>query len=152
MRGIAGVLIAVIVAACGSPGPEIIVPPGVSSRRTADEVGRMMLFEISQNERTLGRSLADPRIIRIQLLRPGEMYSHRRLDGSNPGGTASAPSTKPGWMVEAVGTFIEFDRPPRSWGKHGFHMWEDDGSESFGFFPCGGVGPLDASFAEGTCP
>ena len=154
MRGIAGALMAasIAVSACGSPGPEIIVPAGVSTKRTADEVGRMMLFEIAQHERTLGRSLAEPRIIRIQLLRPGEMYPHRRLDGSNPDGVASGPSNQPGWMVEAVGTFVSDRRGPTTWGMHGFRMWEDDGSETFGFFPCGGEVPLDPSIEEGTCP
>jgi hypothetical protein len=142
----------IIVSACGSPGPEIIVPPGVSTKRTADEVGRLMLFEIAQNERTLGRPLAEPRIIRIQLLRPGEMYPQRRLGGSNPGGGAIGPGKVPGWVVEAVGTFVDDGLGPRSWGMHGFRMWADDGSEAFGFFPCGGEVLFDPSFAEGSCP
>jgi hypothetical protein len=141
-----------VVAACAAPAPEVIAPPGVTSKRTADEVARMMLSEISTSERTLGRRLAEPRIIRIQLLRPGEMYPQRRLDGSNPGQGAMGPSTQPGWMVEAIGTFVDMEPLPETWGTHGFHLWEDDGSEGFGFFPCGGTAPINSSFAEGSCP
>ena len=59
MRGFAGALMAasIAVSACGSPGPEIIVPAGVSTKRTADEVGRMMLFEShSTSARSVARS------------------------------------------------------------------------------------------------
>lgn len=135
--------------------PEVIVPPGVTSTRTADEVGRMMLAEIAANERTLGRPLAQPRIIRIQLLRAGEMYPMRRLDGSNPDGGAMAPSDGPGWMVEAVGTFLGTDDDIGqvvSRGTHGFHLWDDAGGEAMGFFPCWAVDPMPPNEMEGSCP
>ena len=75
-----------------------------------------MLAEIAASERTLGRALAPPRIIRIQLLRAGELYAMRRLDGSNPDGGGMAPSDGPGWMVEAVGTFLGTDDHDRAGG------------------------------------
>ena len=79
------------------------------------------------------------------------MYPHRRLDGSNPDGVASSPDNGPGWMAEAVGTFVEVGPGTKQWGMHGFHTWTDDGSEAFGSFPCGGHGRLDPLTAEGSC-
>lgn len=143
---------AFLASACGPAPPEVIIPAGLTSKRTADEVARMMLFEITNNERTLGRRLAAPRIIRIQLMRPGEMYPQRHLDGSNPDGVAMGPTTQPGWMVEAIGTFVGRGDPPTTWGFHGFHIWEDDGSEGLGFFPCGGDPRRVGTMKEGDCP
>ena len=154
----------VLATACGAPddtgsptptpGPIVIIPPGVVSSRTADQVARMMLAEIAQNERTLGRALARAQIIRIQLLRPGEMYEFRHFDGTNPEGVSMGPDGGPGWMVEAIGTFIGTDRRTGmvdSLGIHGFHEWDDAGSEGFGFNPCWSLILRPAASMDGVC-
>jgi hypothetical protein len=105
----AGVLLwAAVLVGCGEsqttfatepepPAPVVVIPPGIVSSRTADEVPRLMLDEIATSERRLGRALAPARIVRIQLLRPGEMYEARHFDGTNPGGVGMSPDGGPGW-------------------------------------------------------
>jgi hypothetical protein len=148
-----------LLGACASlpvaPAPEIIIPPGVVSTQTADQVARRMLDEIAANERKLGRALATARIIRIQLLRPGEMYELRHLDGTNPDGTGMSPDGGPGWMVEAIGTFVGEDFRTgqiEARGTHGFHLWDDAGGESLGFIPCWSVHQMPPEAMEGSCP
>ena len=53
------------------PSPEVLIPPGVASTRTMEQVIAMAQARNAEMERELGRSLAPFRIIRIQLLRPG---------------------------------------------------------------------------------
>ena len=77
--------------------PEVVIPAGVVSTQTAEQVTRKMLDEITANERKLGYALAPARIVRIQLLRSGEMYPLRRFDGVNPGGAAIGPDGGP-WL------------------------------------------------------
>ena len=111
--------------------------------------------EIAADERKLGRALAAPRIIRVQLLREDEPYELRHFDGTNPGGTAMSPDEGPGWMVEAVGTFIDQDEETgriMAQGTHGFHLWDDAGGESWGFIPCWTARPIPAEEMEGICP
>ena len=135
--------------------PQIIVPPGVVSTQTAQDVAQKMLNEIAINEGKLGRPLAAPRIVRIQLLRAGELYEMRHFDGSNPDGSGMSPDGGPGWMVEAVGTFIGVDHRTGqilSRGTHGFHLWDDAGGESFGFIPCWTIKPAPVGRLEGSCP
>jgi hypothetical protein len=136
-------------------GPQIIVPPGVVSTQTAQGVAQKMLDEIAANEGKLGRPLAAPRIIRIQLLRPGEPYEVRHFDGTNPDGEWMSPDSGPGWMVEAVGTFLGVDHRTGqivSRGTHAFHLWDDDGGESSSFIPCWTIKPAPAGRLEGACP
>jgi hypothetical protein len=136
-------------------GPQIIVPPGVLSSQTAQSVAQKMLDEIAANEGTLGRPLSAPRIIRIQLLRSGELYEMRHFDGTNPDGGGLSPSNGPGWMVEAVGTFLGVDHRTGqivSLGTHGFHLWDDAGGESFSFIPCWTIKPVPPGRLEGACP
>lgn len=136
-------------------GPQIIVPPGVVSTQTAQGVAQKMLDEIAANEGRLGRPLAAPRIIRIQLLRPGEPYEIRHFDGANPDGSSMSADSGPGWMVEAVGTFVGVDPLSgqiMSRGTHGFHLWDDDGGESSGFIPCWAIKPAPVGRLEGSCP
>lgn len=135
-------------------GPQIIVPPGVVSSQTAQGVAQKMLDEITANEGKLGRPLAAPRIVRIQLLRAGELYEMRHFDGSNPDGSGMSPSNGPGWMVEAVGTFVGQDLTGQiiSRGTHGFHLWDDDGGESAGFIPCWTIKGAPPGRLEGACP
>ena len=153
VRTIAALVIWLVVAAClPQAGPEINVPPGVVSSQTAQGVGQKMLAEIAANEQTLGRALASARIIRIQLLRAGEMIELPKLDGSNPDGLGMAPNDGPGWIVEAVGTFIEVDDQTGlvlSRGMHGFRRWDDAGGEGMAFYPCWGAPPSEM---DGSCP
>jgi hypothetical protein len=133
----------------------VVIPAGVVSTQTAEQVTRKMLDEITANERKLGYALAPARIVRIQLLRSGEMYPLRRFDGVNPGGAAIGPDGGPGWVVEAVGTFLYFDRQTSkltSKGTHGFHAWDDAGGEAISFFSCWDQPPMDPAFTEGSCP
>jgi hypothetical protein len=137
------------------PPPEIVIPAGVVTSQTADGVAKRMLAEIAASERTLGRSLAQPRIIRIQLLHKDEMYELRHLDGTNPSGMGVSPSEGPGWMVEAIGTFVGQDHVSGqivSRGTHGFHLWEDGGGEAWGFIPCWSLQPMPVEDMEGSCP
>jgi len=138
-----------------SAPPLVVIPPGVVSSQSAQQVAQKMLAEIAANERTLGRVLAPAHIIRIQLLQPGETYLMTHLDGTNPGGSGMSPDGGPGWMVEATGTFFHKDRQTGqidAQGTHGFHLWDDVGSESFGFIPCWTVGPAPPAELEGRCP
>ena len=134
--------------------PDAVVPPDVRSSRTAAEATQMMLASIAADEKKLGRSLAPVRIIRIQLLRAGELYELKHLDGTNPDGMGVSPDGGPGWVVEAVGTFVGVD--PKSGqidslGTHGLHLWDDQGGESWGFIPCWTRMPMGAEQMEGAC-
>jgi len=134
--------------------PNAIVPPDVHSSRTAAEVTEMMLASIAADEKTLGRSVAPFRIIRIQLLRAGELYEMKHLDGTNPNGVGVSPDGGPGWVVEAVGTFIGVDPKSNqidSIGTHGLHLWDDQGSEASAFIPCWTRFPMGADEMEGIC-
>jgi hypothetical protein len=139
-----------------APGasPQVVIPAGVVSTQTAEQVAQKMLDAIAVNERKLGRVLTPARIIRIQLLRPGEQYAVRHFDGTNPGGLSLSPDGGPGWMVEAVGTFPYYDRQTgqlTDLGIHGFHEWDDAGGEGFGSIPCWTLTPVDPSQLDGTC-
>jgi hypothetical protein len=135
--------------------PEVIVPPGVTSAQTADQVAKRMLDEIAANERKLGRALAPARIVKIQLLQMGEMLPLRHFDGTNPGGGAMGPSQGPGWMVEAVGTFLDFDRRNpevlAAMGTHGFREYDDKGGDGLAFIACWTLNPVPPAQLEGTC-
>ena len=119
--------------------PEVVIPPGVTSTQTAEEVAQKMLDVIAVNERAVGRALAPPRIIRIQLLKPGDVYYARRLDGSSGVGLSWSRGG-PSWAVEAVGTFIDpIGRDggvATSIGTHGVYVWGDGGSWTYDWFPC----------------
>jgi hypothetical protein len=96
--------------------------------------GQKMLEEIAASEQRLGRALAPARIVRIKWLGAGERYELRHFDGSNTNGAIGGP----GWMVEAVGTFIDdYSSPGQidALGTHGFHLWDDTGGESVGLIP-----------------
>ena len=57
-------------------------------------------------------------------------------------------------MVEAVGTFPYYDRQTgrlTDLGIHGFHEWDDAGSEGFGSIPCWTLEPVDPAELDGTC-
>jgi hypothetical protein len=140
------------------PETEVIIPPGVISTQTADQVSNRMLGVIADNERAVGRALAPPRIIRIQLLRPGDAWSIVQLDGTGSmGGGVDPEQHGPAWLVEAVGTFIDpIGRDgglPTSIGTHGYRIWGDNGRGSYDWFPCW-VRTLDefnAGNMEGVC-
>ena len=123
-RASALLLAALLLTGCGAPpgaGPMTRVGPTDDTGPTGQMFGDKMLAEIAANEQQLGRVLAPARIIRIKRLREDERYELRHFDGSNPDGLAFSPSDGPGWMVEAVGTFIGED----AIGSHGFHLWDD---------------------------
>ena len=155
---LAALLAGLLVAGCQQLAqfttPNAVVPPDVHSSRTAAEVAQMMLASIAADEKKLGRSLAAVRIIRIQLLHAGELYELKHLDGTNPDGMGVSPNGGPGWVVEAVGTFIGVDPKSNqidSIGTHGLHLWDDQGGESAGFIPCWTRLPMAAAEMEGVC-
>jgi hypothetical protein len=105
-------------------GPNTVIPADVRSSQTAAQVTQRMLDQIAANEKKLGRSLAPARIIRVQLLHQGEPYQFKRLDGTDAAIEASADNG-PGWVVEAVGTFVGVDIGTSqidSLGTHGFEL------------------------------
>lgn len=133
-------------------GPEVVIPPGVISSQNADQVAARMLAEIAASELKLGRAIVPARIIRIQLLREGERYQIRHLDGTNPGGLAMSPDGGPGWIVEAVGTFVVSDGGRiTAISMHAFHRWDDAGGEGVALFPCWTDQPERTELMEGTC-
>ncbi len=135
-------------------GPETVVPPGLQSTQSAAEVTQKMLAAIAADEKALGRSLAPSRIVRVQLLHAGELYEMKHFDGTNPGGAGASPDGGPGWMVEAVGTFVGIDPQTGqidALGTHGFHLWDDQGGESWGFIPCWSLPKLSPDELEGVC-
>jgi hypothetical protein len=176
-RSVAGLLASLLLAGCqATPSPtalvatpEVVVPSGVASTWTAEEVTQKALADIALTERQLGRVLAPARIIRVVPLPPGAEYHVRQLDGSGDMGTGWS-FDNPSWTVEAVGTFASFgmpgeDGPVSSAGTHGYFSYVDSGGGnvgdaggSRGFFPCwfrypqsadtqlGGFIPM-----EGTC-
>jgi len=142
-HSVAALLAILLVAGCQQlqqfTQPDAVIPPGVESSQTVAEVSQKMLASIAENERTLRRQLAPVRIIRIQLLRAGEEYEFKLLDGTNPQGAGASADGGPGWMVEAIGTFVGSDPQTGridSLGTHGFHLWADQGGETWGFIPC----------------
>ena len=143
-----------------SPGPpEIVIPPGAVSARSADQVARMTLDDIAAAEWRLGHALAPARIVRIQLLRPGDVYPGDRLDGTNPQGQAFGTMGDPAWVVEVIGTFYSGDRTDRiaAKGTHGFSQFFDSGNKVVIFYACWTLHPqpLGSWYApdnfEGTC-
>ena len=91
----------------------------------------MMLASIAADKKKLGRSPAAVRIIRIQGY-TRQLYELKHLDGTNPDGMGVSPNGGPGWVVEAVGTFIGVDPKSNqidSIGTHGLHLWDDQGGE-----------------------
>ena len=157
-HSVAALLAILLVAGCQQlqqfTQPDAVIPPGVESSQTVAEVSQKMLASIAENERTLGRQLAPVRIIRIQLLRAGEEYEFKHLDGTNPQGAGASADGGPGWMVEAIGTFVGSDPQTGridSLGTHGFHLWADQGGETWGFIPCWTRLPAPPEELEGDC-
>jgi hypothetical protein len=135
-------LAALLLTGCGAPpgvGPMRTARPTDDPRPPQVRFGEKMLAEITANEQKLGRALAPARIIRVQRLDEGELYELRHFDGSNPDGGGVSSSDGPGWVVEAVGTFID-ENPGTgqidALGTHGVHLWDDAGGESVEFIPC----------------
>src|SRR6188768_556475 len=112
-RASAAFLTVLLLAACQQleqfTAPQAVIPPGVQSSQTAADVTQKMFASIAENERTLGRQLAPVRIIRIQLLRASEEYEFKHFDGTSPHGAGASADGGPGWMVEAIGTFVGSD-------------------------------------------
>lgn len=156
-------LAALVVAGCqGSDvrlplvvGPEVIVPPGVRSSQTADQVVQKTLEAIAADEAKLGRVLAPARIIRIRLLGKGETYFLKQLDGDDPSGMGLGPSEGPGWVVEAMGTFLYFDWRKgdrlEDMGLHGIYAWDDSGGSGQAFYSCWSLSPMPAESYDGRC-
>jgi hypothetical protein len=134
------------------PGPQVIIPPGLVSSRSAEDMAQSMLDQIAAHERTIGRRLATPRIVRIQLLPPGQDDLYRRFDG-HPTGHGASDAGLPVWVVEAVGTFAQGGPNfPEAWGMHGWLTWRDDGSdESWSFTKCWSERPISPDEMEGSC-
>jgi len=135
-------------------GPETVVPPDVQSNQSAAEVTQKMFAAIAADEKALGRSLAPPRIVHVQLLRPGELYELKKFDGTNPSRIGAGADDAPVWVVEAVGTFIGVD--PRTGridalGMHGLHVWADAGDGGDAFIACWSLHPLLPEELEGVC-
>jgi hypothetical protein len=126
------------------------VGPTNDTRPPEEKFGEKMLEEIAASEQRLGRVLAPARIVRIQWVGAGKRYELRHFDGSTTNGAIGGP----GWMVEAVGTFIDdYSSPGQidALGTHGFHLWSDTGAESFGFIPCWTRQPMPPDQLEGQC-
>jgi hypothetical protein len=146
-------LAALFLIGCGAPpgvGPMTRVNPTDDARPPEQRFGDRMLAEIAANERKLGRALAPARIVRVQRVAEGERYQLRHFDGSATNGAMGGP----GWMVEAVGTFIDdYSSPGQvdALGTHGFHLWGDDGGESFGLVPCWTRHVIPPVQLEGRC-
>ena len=135
-------------------GPDTVVPPGIHSSHTAAEMTQRMLAAIAADEKALGRALEPARIVRVQLLHQAEVYEFKHLDGTNPDQSGASPDGGPGWMVEAVGTFVHVDRQTKqidAIGTHGFHLWDDQGGESWGFIPCWTRNKTAPEQMEGVC-
>jgi len=133
-------------------GPIVVIPPGIESAQTAEQVMRRMLDQIHENERRLGRVLVPAQIVRVQLLRPGEMYPIRKFDGTL-GGALGSPDA-PAWIVEAIGTFPGFDRGTGELAQlsiHSFHVWDDAHSEWVTSFPCWVLGRSLPTDLDGDC-
>ena len=152
-RASALLLTALLLTGCGAPpgvGPMTRVGPTNDTRPPEEKSGQKMLEEITASEQMLGRVLAPARIIRIQWVGAGKRYELRHFDGSTTNGAIGGP----GWMVEAVGTFIDdYSSPGQidALGTHGFHLWSDTGDESFGFIPCWTRQPMPPDQLEGQC-
>ena len=120
-------------------------------RPAEERFGEKMLAEIAAGEQKLGRVLAPARIVRVQWVAAGERYELRHFDGSSTNGAMGGP----GWVVEAVGTFIDdYSSPGRidALGTHGFHMWSETGeNEGGGFIPCWTRQPTPPDQLEGRC-
>jgi hypothetical protein len=159
MKGIVSSVSALVVAGllsigCGAPpgvGPTTRAQPTTDTRPPEERLGQATLSQITFNEARLGRALVVPRLIRIQHLCSDERFALKRLDGSDPGlGAAGGP----GWIVEAVGTFIgeSGDDHIDSLGMHGYYQWDEAGIDSgFGFIPCWTRQPTPPERLEGTC-
>ena len=160
----AGLVTALLLAACSAITPyEVVIPSGVVSVLTAQQVAQKTLDEIAANERKLGYALASARIVRVQFLQPGERYTLRRLDGAAGGEVEMhQPEGQMSWAVEAEGTFLQVDPQTGlidSKGMHGLMGWDDavQGGRSYGhFIPCWDllVPPAaeEAMNWEGRCP
>ena len=137
------------------PPPLIIRPPGANSTQTPEQVAHLALADIGANARQLGYAISPARIIRIQLLLPGEAYRLHRLDGS-PIVLSLGPAGGPAWVVEAVGTYVGLDpRDPAKtihWkGAHGFFLYADDGSSESYALPCWVLQASEDVPMEGQC-
>lgn len=154
---VTALLVALLLASCDATQRPLAgheFPTAAPSSLTAEWVGQKMLAEIEDNESKLGRALAPARIVRIQLLQRDETYLLNHLDGSNPDGSRMSPDGGPGWMVEAVGTFLEVDPQTgqiEAIGTHGFRRWDFAGSEGFALIPCWSRVVLPPAQMEGTC-
>ena len=147
--------------------PEIVIPAGAVSTRTMEEVAAAAQVRNAEMERELGRALAPFRIIRIQLLRPGDSYTLRHLDGTvspdRGGGIRTGGDFQndvPTWVVETTGTYVRsvpgtgagYDER----GTHGFVWLADNDNGGERFIPCWSRLAVEPTLApaemEGTCP
>ena len=154
-NSVSALAVAALLLGCGAPppgvGPTTLAQPTADTRPPEERFVQATLSQITFNERRLGRALVVPRIIRIQHLRSNERFALKRLDGSDPRlGAAGGP----GWIVEAVGTFIGESADDRieSLGTHGYYRWDEAGFDSgFGFIPCWTRQQRPPEQMEGTC-
>ena len=135
--------------------PVVVIPSGVVSTLDPDQLVQMVLAEIKENERKLGRVLVPARILHIQLLRDGEIFRPSRLDGSGPIWVGDfVPRGAPGWMIEAVGTFTTWNARTRQidiLGAHGFYLFEEGGVTTSRSSMCWIRHPIPGIETEGTC-
>ncbi|HEX5828582.1 MAG TPA: hypothetical protein VFY23_13740 [Candidatus Limnocylindrales bacterium] len=126
--------------------PEIVVPPGIRSTQTADQVMARVRAEIATNERRLGRRLQAPRIARVELVREGQLFAL-------PGGGGMSPNDGPGWMVEAYGTFAEWGSGGgvETLATHAFLRYDDAGGGGSMLIPCWSVNAVPPELMEGGC-
>ena len=156
--------------------PEIVIPAGVVSPKSAAQVAEMALEAIAHSERGFadlagrgmpgfgtGHPIEPARIIRIQLMHPGETYPMRHFDGTSPEGAVMSGDGGVGWVVETVGTDWQafFDRTTpgynitlQSKAAHRFFRFDDSSPDvsDLRSFPCWTVDRAYPYPMDGNCP
>jgi hypothetical protein len=142
--------LALIVAACGAPGPSAVssqlpaptseatptraftvqIEDGLTAQWNPDAAAAAMIAQIHGNERLDGRVLAEPKILSVEAwagadvpfnIGAGQMFGHDVV-----------------WVVRAEGTFVAFSCPvaaPCPGDTSGFVMFDDTGAHIGSGFP-----------------
>ena len=104
-------------AGCGvvPVGKSVDIPPGVTSRMSAEEVEAIVRDIVAANVASVGRELRPFRVTRITLVPANGKYEVTNADGTSTGAWFSEPS--PFWAVEADGTFGTCDATCSSYSR-----------------------------------
>ena len=149
----------ILVAGCSSLATyEVVVPSGVATTTTAAIVAQRTLESIAATEREFGHAIEPARIVRVRLLRPGEWFELRRLDGTSAGAERRGSSDGgAAWFVDAVGTFYHVDKRTGQVDSKGYHGWFEwdgngEGPASSGYLECWSQPGGPVAQREGNCP